>query len=71
MSTPHPARPEIPPEALPVVTFAPQRTIDDLEARALIATDHEPDLGPPNAAEYRTDIGRLSGMLDTQHACQH
>jgi hypothetical protein len=63
MSTPRPIRLEIPPEALPAVTFALQRTIDDLEARAIVATDHDPDLGPPSAVEYRTDIARLAELL--------
>ena len=63
MPTPHPVRLEIPPEALPAVIFALQRTIDDLEARAIVATDHDPDLGPSSAVEYRADIGRLSGLL--------
>ena len=63
MSTPRAIRLEIPPEALPVVTFALQRTIDDLEARALIATEHDRDLGPASAVEYRADIGWLSGLL--------
>jgi hypothetical protein len=62
MSTPPPVRLEIPPEALPAVTFALQRTIDDLEARALIATEHDTDLGPASAAEYRADIGRLTEL---------
>ena len=62
MSTPRAIRLEIPPEALPVVMFALQRTIDDLEARALIATEHDPDLGPASAAEYRADIGRLAEL---------
>jgi hypothetical protein len=44
-------------------TFALQRTIDDLEVRAIVATDHDPDLGSPSAVEYRTDIGRLAGLL--------
>lgn len=63
MPTPRPIHLEIPPEGLPVVTFALQRTIDDLEARAIVATDHDPDLGPPSAVEYRTDIARLSHLL--------
>ena len=54
---------EIDAEALSAVTFALQRTIDDLEARALVATDQDPDLGPPSAAEYRADIDRLAGLL--------
>jgi hypothetical protein len=62
MPTPRPIRLEIPPEALPAVTFALQRTIDDLEARALIATDHDPNLGPPSAVEYRADIDRLAEL---------
>jgi hypothetical protein len=51
------------PDALPAVVFALQRTIDDLEARAIIAIDRDVELGPPSAAEYRADIGRLAGML--------
>jgi hypothetical protein len=60
------------------VTFALQRTIDGLEARALIATDHDPDLGPPSAVvwvggvytieqgrpERITATVRLSWLLD-------
>jgi hypothetical protein len=63
MSAPPPIRLEIDPDALPAVTFALQRTIDDLEARAIVAADRDPDLGPSSAAEYRADIGRLAGLL--------
>jgi hypothetical protein len=64
MSAPPPIRLELDPDALPAVTFALQRTIDDLEARAIVAADRDPDLGPSSAVEYRTDIGRLAGLLD-------
>jgi hypothetical protein len=64
MPAPPPIRLDIDPDALPAVTFALQRTIDDLEARAIVAADRDPDLGPSSAAEYRTDIGRLAGLLD-------
>jgi hypothetical protein len=63
MPSPPPIRLDIAPDALPAVTFALQRTIDDLEARAIVAADRDPDLGPPSAAEYRADIGRLAGLL--------
>ena len=69
MPTPRPIRLEIPPEALPAVTFALQRTIDDLEARALIATEHDPDLGPASAADYRTDIARLTKLAGQLGHC--
>jgi hypothetical protein len=58
-----PIRLDLDPDSLPAVTFALQRTIDDLEARAIVAADRDPDLGPPSAAEYRADIGRLAGLL--------
>jgi hypothetical protein len=58
-----PIRPEIDPDALPAVTFALQRTIDDLEARAIVAAYRDVDLGPSSAAEYRADIDRLAGLL--------
>ncbi len=58
-----PIRLDIDPAALPAVTFALQRTIDDLEARAIVAADRDADLGPSSAAEYRTDIGLLVGLL--------
>jgi hypothetical protein len=64
MSAQSPIRLEVDPDALPAVVFALQRTIDDLEARAIVAADRDPDLGPSSAAEYRTDIGRLAGLLD-------
>jgi hypothetical protein len=58
-----PIRLDIDPEALPAVAFALQRTIDDLEARAIVAADRDPDLGPSSAVEYRADIERLAGLL--------
>jgi hypothetical protein len=58
-----PIRLAIDPDALPAVTFALQRTIDDLEARAIVVADRDLDLGPSSAAEYRTDIDRLCGLL--------
>jgi hypothetical protein len=58
-----PIRLDLDPDSLPAVTFALQRTIDDLEARAIVAADRDPDLGPSSAVEYRTDIGRLAGLL--------
>ena len=51
------------PDAIPVLVFALQRTIDDLEARALVAAQHDPDLGVASAGEYRIDGLRLAGML--------
>ncbi len=63
MSTPPTIHLAIDPDALPAVTFALQRTIDDLEARALVAVDRDVDLGPSSAAEYRDDIDRLAGLL--------
>ena len=54
---------DIDPDALPAVTFALQRTIDDLEARAIVAADRDGGLGPSYAAEYRADIDRLAGLL--------
>jgi hypothetical protein len=53
----------IDPDALPAVTFALQRTIDDLEARAIVAADRDVDLGPSSADEYRADSHRLSRLL--------
>ncbi|MFA9432845.1 hypothetical protein [Egicoccus sp. AB-alg2] len=58
-----PIRLDIDPDALPAVTFALQRTIDDLEARAIVAADRDVDLGPSSAAEYRADIDRLAELL--------
>ena len=63
MTTQRPAHLHIDSDAMSAVTFALQRTIDDLEARALVATDQDPHLGPSSAAEYRTDIGHLTGLL--------
>ena len=63
MTAQPPIRLDIDPAALPAVTFALRRTIDDLEARAIVAADRDADLGPSSAAEYRSDIGRLVGLL--------
>jgi hypothetical protein len=63
MPAQQPIRLDIDPDALPAVAFALQRTIDDLEARAIVAADRDPDLGPSSAAEYRADIDRLAGLL--------
>jgi hypothetical protein len=63
MNSPSIVHLQVPAEALPALTFALQRTVDDLEARALVAVDRDPTLGPASAAEYRDDIGRLSGLL--------
>jgi hypothetical protein len=63
MPAEQPIRLDIDPDTLPAVTFALQRTIDDLEARAIVAADRDPDLGPSSAAEYRADIDRLAGLL--------
>ena len=63
MTAQPPIRLDIDPAALPAVTFALRRTIDDLEARAIVAADRDADLGPASAAEYRSDIGRLVGLL--------
>jgi hypothetical protein len=63
MPTQPPIRLDLDPDALPAVVFALQRTIDDLEARAIVATDRDPDRGPSSAVEYRADIGRLAGLL--------
>jgi hypothetical protein len=54
---------DLDPDDLSPVTFALQRTIDDLEARAIVATDRDPDRGPSSAVEYRADIDRLAGLL--------
>lgn len=63
MPTQPPIHLDIDPDALPAVAFALQRTIDDLEARAIVAADRDPDLGPSSAVEYRADIERLAGLL--------
>jgi hypothetical protein len=63
MPTQPPIRLDIDPDALPAVAFALQRTIDDLEARAIVAADRDPDLGPSSAVEYRADVERLAGLL--------
>jgi hypothetical protein len=63
MTSPPPVQLQVPAEALPALTFALQRTVDDLEARAIVAVDRDVDLGPSSAAEYRDDIGRLAGLL--------
>lgn len=52
------------PTVAEVVAYALQRTIDDLEARAIVAAHHDPALGPASAAGYRVDIRRLTGVLD-------
>jgi hypothetical protein len=46
-----------------VLAYALLRTIDDLEARAVVAEHHDPDLGPVSATAYRTDIRRLQTVL--------
>ena len=63
MSTNRPVHLQVDPEAMSAVVFALQRTIDDLEARALVATRQDPHLGPCSAGEYRTDIAHLAGLL--------
>ena len=63
MSTHRPVHLQVDPDAMSAVTFALQRTIDDLEARALVATRQDPHLGPASAVEYRTDIEHLAGLL--------
>ena len=63
MSTHRPVHLQVDPDAMSAVVFALQRTIDDLEARALVAARQDPHLGPASAGEYRTDIGHLSGLL--------
>jgi hypothetical protein len=63
MTSPPYVQLQVPAEALPALTFALQRTVDDLEARALVAVDRDVDLGPSSATEYRDDIGRLAGLL--------
>ncbi len=50
--------------AADLLAYALQRTMDDLEARAIVAEHHDPELGPASAAEYRADIQRLRGVLD-------
>ena len=47
-----------------VLAYALQRTIDDLEARAIVAEHHDPEIGPISACEYRADILRLRQVLD-------
>ena len=63
MSTHRPVHLQVDPDAMSAVVFALQRTIDDLEARALVAARQDPHLGPASAGEYRTDIAHLSGLL--------
>lgn len=50
--------------AADLLAYALQRTMDDLEARAIVAEHHDAELGPASAAEYRSDIRRLRGVLD-------
>ena len=47
-----------------VLAYALLRTIDDLEARAIVAEHHDPEIGPISAREYRADILRLRQVLD-------
>lgn len=47
-----------------VLAYAIQCTMDDLEARAIVAEHHDQELGPASAAEYRADIQRLRAALD-------
>jgi hypothetical protein len=51
MPTQRPIRLDLDPDDLPAVMFALQRTIDDLEARAIVATGRDPDRGPSSAVE--------------------
>ena len=50
-----------------VLAWALLRTVDDLEARAIIADHHDPHIGPESAVEYRSDIVRLRTVLDQLH----
>ncbi len=47
-----------------VLAYAIQRTMDDLEARAIVAEHHDPELGPTSARDYRAEIPRLRSVLD-------
>ncbi len=49
--------------ATDVLAYAIQRTMDDLEARAIVAEHHDPELGPTSARDYRADIARLRSVL--------
>lgn len=50
--------------AVDVLACALLQAVDDLEARAIIAEQHDPELGAVSAAEYRTDAHRLRLALD-------
>lgn len=46
-----------------VLAYALLRTIDDLEARAIVAEYYDPEIGAASAVEYRDDIRRLQTVL--------
>jgi hypothetical protein len=47
-----------------VVACALLTALDDLEARAVLASHHDPRVGPPSAEEYRADARTLRRVLD-------
>lgn len=47
-----------------VVACALLAALDDLEARAVLASQHDPRVGPPSAEEYRADARALRRVLD-------
>lgn len=49
--------------AADLLAYALQCTMDDLEARAIVAEHHDRELGLTSAAEYRSDIRQLRGVL--------
>lgn len=50
--------------AVDVLAYAAQRTMGDLEARAIVAERRDPELGPLSAGEYHADIRRLREILN-------
>ncbi len=47
-----------------VLLYAVQHTCDDLEARAIVAEERDPERGPVSALEYRSHIRRLRQVTD-------
>ena len=64
MTSQEPLHLEIDPDALVAVVFALRRAMDDLEARGIVASGVDRDVGASLATEYRADITRLAGLLD-------